>query len=713
MSEAAPAAYAAIPLISCILLAVLTAYAAVAARRAGRRVRPGQIAWPAVFAALLAVPGIWCALGLLEAACGWVTLLAYSAAMLALGAGTLVRRRLFALLDRMGAPSAHAVRAARDVAALALSSVLSAYALELAWNDAFTELRLYYFAVSVAVVAAVTVLLYFLGLRTGVLASLVPVACTALGIAQHFVLSFKAAAILPSDLLAVGTAAAVSAGYTYVLTERIVLSLFLCGLSLFLLSLIWPGRPADARRRAAGALADLALAGAVAGCLAAAYGSVGMEEDLGLVYDRWMPVATYRTGGFIPSFIAVAQDLPIPVPEGYSDDGARDALARLAAAYDAGAGASPERAEAVAQFEELKPTVIAVMDESFADLSVFEALAEAGYPGTVRLNSLPDALQRGALLTSVHGGGTANSEFEFLTGDSIAFVGTGKYPYQLYDLSDVDSLPRQLAGLGYATHAIHPQLGGNWNRETVYREMGFETFSTIEDFEGEPFFHAGNTDRSTYDRILDLLSEDDGPQFIFDVTMQNHGGYDAGTVPEDQLSSWAPAGVADENLLAQLNVYLTCAVASDRDLASFIEDLRALDRPVVLVFFGDHQPSVSSALNDALYPGEDPQAHQWRIYRSSYLVWANYDVAGNPQASATEEIGAAGLAAQVLHLIGAPLTDYQKALVASRAEIPALSAMGYRGADGVAYALDAEGPYRSLVDDLRTIQYLHFARRVR
>lgn len=419
MSEAAPAAYAAIPLISCILLAVLTAYAAVAARRAGRRVRPGQIAWPAVFAALLAVPGIWCALGLLEAACGWVTLLAYSAAMLALGAGTLVRRRLFALLDRMGAPSAYAVRAARDV-------------------------------------AAVTVLLYFLGLRTGVLASLVPVACTALGIAQHFVLSFKAAAILPSDLLAVGTAAAVSAGYTYVLTERIVLSLFLCGLSLFLLSLIWPGRPADERRRAAGALADLALAGAVAGCLAAAYGSVGMEEDLGLVYDRWMPITTYRTGGFIPSFIAVAQDLPIPVPEGYSDDGARDALARLAAAYDAGAGASPERAEAVAQFEELKPTVIAVMDESFADLSVFEALAEAGYPGTVRLNSLPDALQRGALLTSVHGGGTANSEFEFLTGDSIAFVGTGKYPYQLYDLSDVDSLPRQLAGLGYATHAIHP-----------------------------------------------------------------------------------------------------------------------------------------------------------------------------------------------------------------------------------------------------------------
>ena len=170
--------------------------------------------------------------------------------------------------------------------------------------------------------------------------------------------------------------------------------------------------------------------------------------------------------------------------------------------------------------------------------------------------------------------------------------------------------------------------------------------------------------------------------------------------------------MTDGELLTQLNTYLTCINASDRDLAYFVDQLRQLDRPVVLVFFGDHQPNMTTSLNDALYPGEDELTHQWRLFQSTYFIWANYDVAGSDQVSAQSEIGASALAAQALHAIGAPLTDYQKALLASRSQIVSLSANGYRGADGVCYTLDAEGPYRSLVDDLRAVQYLNFARKV-
>ena len=114
--------------------------------------------------------------------------------------------------------------------------------------------------------------------------------------------------------------------------------------------------------------------------------------------------------------------------------------------------------------------------------------------------------------------------------------------------------------------------------------------------------------------------------------MQNHGGYDAGTVPDEDLTHYAPAGL-DDDTCARMNVYLTCIEKSDQELSAFMEQLRELDRPVVLVFFGDHQPTVSTAMNDELYAGENSLEHTARIYSSNYFVWANYDVAGAEQIS--------------------------------------------------------------------------------
>lgn len=93
------------------------------------------------------------------------------------------------------------------------------------------------------------------------------------------------------------------------------------------------------------------------------------------------------------------------------------------------------------------------------------------------------------------------------------------------------------------------------------------------------------------------------------------------------------------------------------------------------------------------------------------MVWANYSVEGSPL-GVTAEVGAAQLAAQVLYRIGAPLTDYQKAQLFLSQEVPAVSLAGYRGADGMIYDLDTDGPYRQSVDRMRMIQYLHFASKV-
>ncbi len=702
-------AYAPIPYTAAAALIAFTVVMVVRTRAARERITPGMILWPLPFAALLAVMGVLCVneLCLFSAK----TLIVYSVAMEILGAATLARTFVAPWLERIGG-GAHGIRLLRDLVLLAIAAIISAWSLEFAWNERAGQVPVAFFALSVLVVFSLMVALYFIGQRSGVLAVIPVVACAGFGVAQYFILQFKSAAILPSDLLALGTAAAVSGNYTYEINTAVAESLVGAGAAVALLSFIWPGRPRTVARGAAGVVGNLCAGVAVFGILAGTFSTVKLEEAMGFEYDRWWPIATYQTYGFLPSFIAVAQDLPIPEPEGYDDETAADIQADLVAAYDATLGATPERIAAEQQFAQVQPTIIAVMNESFSDLSLYQGLLDAGYTGPAFYNSLGDTLQRGTLMTSVNGGGTANSEFEFLTGDSIAFIGNGKYPYQLYNLSDIECLPRQLEELGYRARAMHPQAPTNWNRALSYKQMGFEEFYSMEDFEGEPQYHAGVTDRATYDKILELLAEDDGPQFILDITMQNHSGYDAGTVPAEELTSYAPAGVTDGELLTQLNTYLTCINASDRDLAYFVDQLRQLDRPVVLVFFGDHQPNMTTSLNDALYPGEDELTHQWRLFQSTYFIWANYDVAGNDQVSAQSEIGASALAAQALHAIGAPLTDYQKALLASRSQIVSLSANGYRGADGVCYTLDAEGPYRSLVDDLRAVQYLNFARKV-
>lgn len=170
------------------------------------------------------------------------------------------------------------------------------------------------------------------------------------------------------------------------------------------------------------------------------------------------------------------------------------------------------------------------------------------------------------------GGGTTNTEFEFLTGCSMANFGPGVYPYTVYDLSRTEGLPRQFSALGYATTAMHPQIGTNWNRVNAYSDLGFDRFLTIDDFEGSDTLRGHVTDWATYDKVLDVLASGSEPQFIFDVTMQNHSGYDTGLLGEEDTTHLSIDG-ADDPLVDE---YVSLIRHSDEDLEYFIERLREL-----------------------------------------------------------------------------------------------------------------------------------------
>ena len=579
-----------------------------------------------------------------------------------------------------------------DAGLLVAASVTAAFALEVSWCRGNLAVEPKFLALEAGFALLALLALYLVFQRRGIGAGIgVGVFC-AMGLAQYFVRVHKGTAILPSDVLGMATAMSVAGGYVYKIDGTVILGIAIAAVGWCLCSLMHgrevasekgrvPRRRKEAdsemgrvpRRRKLAVAGNLGVAAACVGSFVAMVTLVDFGVALGVHVDGWDTARSYERYGAITSFVAAAQDLEIPRPAGYSS--AQAVADEQELADDHATSIDPDaRAAAQAQFAETRPSIVCVMNESFSDMSLYDGLG-VGYEGPAFFNSIDDALVRGQLAVSTYAGGTCNTEFEFLTGNTLGYLGKGAYPYTLYDLSTTDNLASQLSSLGYDTCAIHPNLGTNWNREGIYAGFGFDEFLTIDRFEDAPQFHSGVTDAATYEEVLERLRGSSKPQFIFDVTMQNHSSYDQDNIDPSLLRGYKP-DYLNESQAAELNEYLACIDASDRDLEWFIGELRKLDRPVLLVFFGDHQASVSAAVNDAMFPDEADQTHGARMYLTNYLVWANYDVAG-AGSMRVEEASSSTLGALALDAVGAPLSGYQEAQLGARLSMPTISALSY------------------------------------
>ena len=614
-------------------------------------------------------------------------------------------------------PSRHDfLRGAFTVMLITAIAILADCSLELSWNDTFNLFGVGYFAIEVTLIGLATLVAYFICLRHGGGVAIVVIACWVIGVAQYFVLKFKGVSIQPSDLLALDTATEVGSAYVYSINRHVLEAVSYAFAAITLSSLLWKAAGPTAGEKAKVPFFKSRPACnlyAAAACLVALVCFVNIpsyQNDLGVAFGDWNTVVGVKTYGFLPSFVQTAQRAKIVKPKGYTDASAKKIEATYDKKYSESLGSTESRKAAEQQFSSTKPTVIAIMNESFSDLSIYDNIKASGYDGPQFIkNGLTDALQKGALDVSVQGGSTCNSEFEFLTGYSLGLVGSTA-PYVVYRLDNVGGLVKQFKSLGYATTAIHPNVGSNWNRTNAYKELGFDKFLDIDSFDkNSPTLHAGITDATTYEKILEQLKSNDDPQFILDVTMQNHGGYTMGNTPADLLTSYHVDGGDD----ASLNEYLSVINASDSDLENFIAELKTLDRPIVLEFFGDHQPGISVTYNDAYYKNEDDLTHSQRAYQTVYAMWANYDVAGNDQVSTNVTLNTSTLGAQLMYQIGAPLSNYQKAQLASSDTIAQMNALGYQDTSGAwhKYA-DATGNEKKTINDLKMMFYLEFGSKV-
>ena len=700
------------PIVGALVVIGCTIWHVIRSREEGERLGVGSIVWSVLITAILIFMAVWCNMQLVEAEeLFWIQ----SVVILTATGAILTRRekvfRALVSLDEAGPAQRTAsqiLRTVRDVALILIGSEMSRRALEIPWNTKIEEIAPSHVAIELTLITIVAFIAYFLCQRRAAGPAIVFTVCIGLGIVEHFIFEFRRAAILPMDILALGTAAEVGNQYTYLLYTDDIRALIYGGLALLCASFIRPSQSTGLKRFVTDLCWNLPLALVFALALSWWIAVPNYREDFGLDISYWNTEKSYKAQGFLPSFMTALNDLPIAVPENYDEERAEEVTKAYAAMADDLPGRRERRAESTKQFAQIQPSIVIVMNETFADLSRLNKL-QCDYEGPQFFqHGLDDALMRGQLGMSVYGAGTCNSEFECLTGNSLAFVGTGKYPYQMFTFEEVPNLARQLSEIGYTTSAIHPNDKDNWNRRVTYEAMGFDEFyNTNNSFADAPSFHSGITDKATYEKIIEVLNSSNDPQFVFDVTMQNHGGYSTNNIPPERMTNYVFPGI-DAEYTHQLNEYLSCIQASDEDLEWFIGQLRKLDRPVVLAFFGDHHPSCANVANDAYFPGEEELQHQARVYQTEYFVWANYDVAGTSQEGNVDNCGTDMLGTRTLDLAGAPLEDFQSAQLAVHQRLQIISGIGYQGTDGRWHIPGTEPYLDTTYRDMSLMDFLRF-----
>ena len=352
-----------------------------------------------------------------------------------------------------------------------------------------------------------------------------------------------------------------------------------------------------------------------------------------------------------------------------------------------------------------KPNIIAIMNESFSDLkAVGDMETTKDYMPFFR--KLTENTIKGYTYSSVFGGNTANSEFEFLTGNSMAFLPDNSVPYQLFLRDKTAGLTYNLKDQGYGPlYALHPYYKTGYSRYKIYPLMGFDRFYTSDVFSAVTDtvnYHI--TDREDYDKIIELYEEsqgEDSPFYLFNVTMQNHGSYD-GSLEETGDAVRLKGDLEGSSKAEQ---YLNMVKMSDKALKHLIRYFEDVDEPTVIVFFGDHLPDLDDSFYDTLL-GEKTENLEGealeQLYKVPFLIWANYDI----EEQTIERTSNNYLGTYLAEVAGLEKTGYQEFLTDLREEVPCINAYGYWGSDGNFYEIDDEtSPYYDLIHQYNLLEY--------
>ena len=509
------------------------------------------------------------------------------------------------------------------------------------------------------------------------------VLCFVWGIANYYVSLFRGTPILPWDFTALGTAAAVADSYRFSLNLQMVVCLLLLAGMIFLLrKQLLRGRFRLSQKR-------LRLrAGYLCAIAACAYPVLhpAALETFGIQTDVWDQSGSYSQDGALAVFLRNTQFMSVEEPQ----DPSAENIERIAAGV-------AEKEPAVST--DTRPNIVAIMNESWADFEDFGNLS-LSESVTDYIDSL-DNLIFGHTYTSVFGAGTSASEFEFLTGNSMAFLPSGSIPYQQYILEPSASLASLLKENGYRTLAFHPGERTSWQRNQAYPLLGFDEFKCVEDMDVPVTEEHGYvSDQSSFRQIIYEFEHKDPEErlFLFNVTIQNHGSYTVEDYPaEVQLTD-------EPGKYPMAEQYLTLANKTDEAFRLLVDYFSQQEEPTIILMFGDHQPSVEQEFLDKAYGVTQDQMTMEQYmdkYKTPFLIWANYDLPDDEIPTTSLNF----LGQYLLSYAGIENSLYENYLQNFQEVLPAMTFVGYIDQSGKAYSHLEQNEYTALIEDYRTLAY--------
>lgn len=542
-----------------------------------------------------------------------------------------------------------------------------------------------------------------------------------ISLAETFVVAFRSRPIMLWDVMAFRTAMTVSGNYEFFITRQMKTAFVL----LLLMNVFLWFTP----RRVRGWKLRLAVGGGIAASIAG-YGAwffAVLVPSWGLGINMWAINGTYQEYGYVLSTAVSLQYVVKKPPQGYSNARLKEIYNRLEESIYAEAGngqAYPVKSQAYPESpenpenpenrpEEGQPVtpvnLICIMNESLAELKTagdFTTNTEY-FPF---MDSLEENTVRGSLCVPVFGSMTSNTEFEFLTGDSMALLPANSIAYQFNVKPDTYSMVSTLKDQGYYSVAMHPYPGENWNRVECYQNMGFDAFLDQEFYEGSEELRNYVSDEADYQKLIQVVEAKENPEdklFIFNVTMQNHGGYE-GTYDNFEQVVWLTGEY--EGKYPKTDQYLSLMKRSDQAFQYLVEYFSRIDEPTMIVMFGDHQPSVEDEFYDDIagMPSSEITVQEHLMwYETPFIIWTNYSMPSEDMG----RLGAVYLSSEVLWRANLEMTPYNRFLLAMKEDLPVVHFLGCYDREGTYYywakAESERCPYQDTVLDYEALVYNH------
>lgn len=267
--------------------------------------------------------------------------------------------------------------------------------------------------------------------------------------------------------------------------------------------------------------------------------------------------------------------------------------------------------------EEKRPNIIFLQLESFIDPTEVKGLEFSQTP-TPFFSSLKQTHSSGYLEVPVFGGGTANTEFETMSGMSMKYFGPGEYPYKtILKEKTSETMAYNMKTIGYATHAIHNHRGAFYGRNEVFANLGFDDFTSLEymNYVSKTPKNFATDDVLAGEIFGALESTKDKKDYIYCISVQGHGEYPTtkliknpritvtGDITEEQKNAW-------EYYAEQVN-------EMDTFLKNLTDELKAFDEPTILVVYGDHLPAIGMEKEDM---------KSGSIFKTQYVLWSNFEL---------------------------------------------------------------------------------------